>query len=257
MVTVTGSPLAANPVADYPVICQGISTQLHAMAGGGSGNYTYAWTSIPSGFTSSIANPIVSPMESTSYQLTINDGFNQASGSVTVHVNPRPVIHLGGDTILCIYDTLVLDAGNPNSFYYWSNGATTRTISISTSGIGFDIQTYSVRVINTYGCADSATITVTFSFAGCTSVTEKVNPSSLSIWPNPGKGIFTLKIVPVSGPFRLSVINLLGVVIHQEEINASPGKFLKDIDFSALKSGVYLLRITDQQGDRILKLVIR
>jgi hypothetical protein len=258
MVTVTGSPLSANPVVDSPVICQGTSTQLHAMPGGGSGNYTFSWTSNPAGFTSSLENPIVSPMQSTSFELTLNDGFNQTTGSVTVHVNPRPVIHLGPvDTSVCVYDSVVLDAGNPNSVYYWSNGATTRTITVSTTGIGFEVQSYSVKVINSYGCTDSAKIMVTFSFASCTSISEKVNPSSLSIWPNPGQGIFTLKIEPISGPFRLSVINLLGVVIHQEEIIARPGKFLKDLDFSALKSGVYFIRITGQKEDKTLKLVIR
>jgi hypothetical protein len=228
------------------------------MAGGGSGTYTYSWTSNPPGFTSSVADPIVSPMESTSYELVLNDGFNQTSGSVIVHVNPRPVIHLGPtDTTLCVYDTLMLDAGNPNSFYYWSNGATTQKITVSTSGIGFDIQSYSVRVVNNYGCVDSANINVTFSFAACTAIWEKVNTSSLSIWPNPGQGIFTLKIEPVTGPFRLTVFNLLGVVIHQEEIMATPGKFLKDLDFSGLNSGVYFLRISNPQGDKTLKLVIR
>lgn len=258
MVTVTGSPLSANPVTDYPVICQGASTQLHAMAGGGSGNYSYTWTSNPTGFTSTLENPVVSPMVSTSYELTLNDGFNQATGSVTVHVNPRPVIHLGpADTAVCIYDTVVLDAGNPNSVYYWSNGATTRTITVSTPGIGVDVQSYSVKVINTFGCIDSAKIIVTFSFAPCTGIREKIIPSALSIWPNPGQGIFTLKIELVTGPFRLSVINLLGIVVHQEEIITAPGKFLKDLDFSALKSGVYFIRITGQQEDRTLKLVIR
>lgn len=258
MVTVTGSPLSANLVVDHPVICLGTSTQLHAMAGGGSGNYTYTWTSNPLGFTSSLANPVVSPMVSTSYELVLSDGFNQASGSITVHVNPRPVIHLGpADTTVCIYDTVVLDAGNPNSDYYWSNGATSRTITASTSGIGADIQSYSVRVVNAFGCSDSSTININFSFGPCTGIWEKPSLSSLSVWPNPGQGIFTLKIEPVSGPFKLSVINLLGIVIHQEEINAKPGKLLKDLDFSGLKSGVYFIRITNQQEDSTLKLVIR
>lgn len=258
MVTVTGSPLSANPVADHPVICQGTSTQLHAMAGGGSGNYSYSWTSNPAGFTSSLENPVVSPMVSTSYELTLSDGFNQATGSVTVHVDPRPVIHLGpADTTVCIYDTIILDAGNPNSVYYWSNGATSQTVMVSTSGIGFDIQSYSVKVINAFGCTDSAKINITFTFGACTSIQEKVHPSNLSIWPNPGNGIFTLKIEPVSGPFRLSVLNLLGVVIRQEEIITRPGKFLKDLDFSGLKSGVYFIRISGREEERTLKLVIR
>ena len=91
----------------------------------------------------------------------------------------------------------------------------------------------------------------------CTSIHEKTNPSSLSIYPNPGQGIFTLKIDPVAGSFRLSIVDLLGLVVHQEDINARPGKFLKDLDFSGLKSGVYIIRITSPQDDRTLKLVIQ
>ena len=258
IVTVTGGPLAVNPVTDNPVICQGVSTQLHAMTGGGSGTYTYSWTSDPPGFTSTLENPVVSPVTSTNYELTVSDGFHQATGSVTVHVNPSPYIHLGSpDTSVCIYDTVILDAGNPNSVYYWSNGATTQKISVSSSGIGFEIQNFGVTVINPYGCADSAKITIKFSFASCTGIWEKVNPSPLSVYPNPNKGLFTVKIEPISGPFRLSVLNLLGIVILQEEINARPGKFLKDFDFSMLRSGIYFLRISDQKTDRTLKLVIQ
>lgn len=39
--------------ASPPIVCSGVSSQLLALAYGGSGNYTYSWTSIPSGFTSS------------------------------------------------------------------------------------------------------------------------------------------------------------------------------------------------------------
>jgi len=258
MVTVTGSPLAADPVADHPVICLGTSTMLHAMAGGGSGTYTYSWTSQPPGFSSAQPNPVVSPLQSTSYEVTIDDGFHQASGSVTVHVNPRPVIYLGpADTTLCVYDSITLDAGNPNSYYYWSNGATSRAINISTSGIGYDYQTYTVKVINEYGCLDSAKINVTFTFSACTGIREKGGSPSLTVWPNPGHGIFTLKIEQLKGPCSLSLVDILGIVIRKEEINAVPGNFERDFDFSDLKPGVYIIRITGRLEDRTVKLVIR
>ena len=98
---------------------------------------------------------------------------------------------------------------------------------------------------------------ITFSFSPCVGIKEKVNPSSLAIWPNPNQGIFTLKAEPVTGPFRLLVVNLLGVVVHEEEIMARPGKLVKDLDFSDLRPGVYFIRIPGQQGDRTLKLVVR
>jgi len=257
-VTITGSPLSVHPVADRPVICQGVSTQLHAMAGGGSGNYTFSWTSQPPGFTSTLENPVVSPMEPTSYEVLINDGFNQSNGSVTVHVNPRPVIHLGpADTTLCVYDNLVLDAGNPNSSYYWSNGATSQSISVSSSGIGFDMQFYTVKVINESGCVDSTGILVTFTFSACTGIGENGSTPSLSIRPNPTQGLFTLSIENLNGPFRLSVINPLGILIRQEDIIAAPGNFSKVFDFSDLNPGLYFIGVFDRKDDRIIKLLIR
>lgn len=258
MVTVTGSPLSSAPVAQHPVICQGNSTQLFALASGGSGNYTFSWTSTPPGFTSTLENPIVSPMETTNYQVVISDGFNQAAGSVNVNVDPRPVIHLGpADTTICVYDTLTLDAGNPYSAYYWSNGATGRTLTVSTTGIGYDFQNYRVRVINAYGCIDSSKINVIFSFDACTGITEKTLRSKVKIWPNPGKGKFTLSIEPVHDSFNLSVINLLGEMIRDEKIMARPGKFEQEFDYSSLRPGVYFLRITGQLDERTLKLIIR
>ena len=38
--------------ASPALICTGSSAQLDALAYGGSGNYTYSWTSLPAGFTS-------------------------------------------------------------------------------------------------------------------------------------------------------------------------------------------------------------
>ncbi len=46
-------------------VCQGESVQLNAIPSGGSGNYSYSWTSAPEGFTSNIPNPSVTPQVTT------------------------------------------------------------------------------------------------------------------------------------------------------------------------------------------------
>ncbi|MCF8378208.1 MAG: choice-of-anchor J domain-containing protein [Bacteroidales bacterium] len=71
-------------------ICEGDSSQLNGTASGGSGNYSYLWTSDPPGFTSSEPNPIVYPDETTNYMLEINDGFVSMYDSVTVVVHQLP-----------------------------------------------------------------------------------------------------------------------------------------------------------------------
>ena len=71
-------------------ICQNESTQLGAAAVPGS---TYSWTSVPIGFTSTEANPIVMPLVTTTYTVveTVTATGCNASNDVTVTVNPIPV----------------------------------------------------------------------------------------------------------------------------------------------------------------------
>lgn len=52
----------------------------------------------------------------------------------TVTVTIPPVVSLGNDTIISSCNSILLDAGNPASYFYWSNGATTQKISIKKAG---------------------------------------------------------------------------------------------------------------------------
>ena len=256
-ITVTGSPLQCNPVANPAILCLGTATQLFAMAGGGSGSYTWAWSSIPPGFTSTAENPMVSPLETTSYTVSVNDGFNTKSGLVNVTVRPKPVFPAWGtDTVVCIFDTLKLDAGNPGGSYYWSNGATTQTIIVQSTGVGADNQYYLVKVVNDYGCLDSADVTVDFSFDACTGIDELPLPGTLRIHPNPASGILHLELNSTGKSIAISVVNALGIPVISEQIRKiQPGIFTRDYDFSRLPKGLYLFRVTDGDLIRVAKVV--
>jgi len=245
-------------VAGQPVLCKGTSTQLYTMAGGGTGNYTYSWSSVPAGFSSSLANPVVTPLQTTTYYVTVNDGYNQVSGSVNVVVNPVPVISLGAaDTTICIYDTLLLDAGNPGCSYYWSNGATTQTILVETTGIGFDVQTYTVRVINPYACVDSATINVYFSFSACTGTEEQTGDAHIRIFPNPNHGSFTVSVGNIRENLGLTVENLAGQTAWTGTIVASSaGTSEKNIDLPLLPKGIYIVRIKGTGTMAVRKIIV-
>lgn len=83
-------PLAISATAVPSVICSGQSSQLNAGATGGSGTYTYTWTSNPAGFTSNVANPVVNPTVTTIYYIEVTDGINTATDDVTVTVETTP-----------------------------------------------------------------------------------------------------------------------------------------------------------------------
>lgn len=76
-----------------------------------------------------------------------------ASDTITVTVNPDPVVNVGNDTTVC--GSILLDAGNPGSSYLWCDGTTTQTAVITSS------TTCTVMVTDTNGCSGTDTIAVT------------------------------------------------------------------------------------------------
>lgn len=93
IISVTGGPLSVTATATPTSLCAGSTSQLNALASGGSSTFTYLWSSNPPGLSSSLQNPIVSPVVTTIYTITVNDGFNNVTSSVTVTVNPIPTAY--------------------------------------------------------------------------------------------------------------------------------------------------------------------
>ena len=118
----SGFPLAVQVIADPAEVCPGGSSQLQAMPTGGTGNYTYNWTSDPPGFTSTEAEPVVYPEETTTYFVEVDDGENTVSGQVTVTLLTLPETPAmpEGETSLCFgeYQTVYSTNGSTNSDSY-------------------------------------------------------------------------------------------------------------------------------------------
>jgi gliding motility-associated-like protein len=101
------------------------------------------------GATSNIIT--VSPTATTKYFVTVNDGITTCRDSITVTVSDIGSFNPLQDTIKVCGDSTILDAGAGYARYNWSNGATTRTISVKASG------KYFVTVANVSGCSASDT----------------------------------------------------------------------------------------------------
>lgn len=279
-VTPAGDILAAFPYAPDNIICLEESTQLFAGPTGGSGNYiSYKWTSNKTGWTSTSANPTVTPNTTTIYTVEVDDGYNLTTGSVEIKVDPLPLINLIPtdpatlDKIVinsnvnpfiigaCVFDSIIVSAGNPGAVYVWDNGWTEQQILISTSGIVYDQQTYSVQVTDrTTGCSESATITVNFTFDNCSYGVEEILASEkLKVYPNPsGSGLFNLEMTEISGEVQLSVFNSHGKLISQES-HFVPVKsdFKQIINLSDKSRDVYLLQLTSDTMTLTRKLIIK
>ncbi|PKP02899.1 MAG: hypothetical protein CVU14_02730 [Bacteroidetes bacterium HGW-Bacteroidetes-9] len=271
-ITIVGGPLQVNPVADDPTICRNETTTIRAVPGGGSNNYvSYAWTSVPAGFTSNLPNPEVSPNVTTDYYVTVNDGFNITEGSVHVAVNQLPSINLipndpkvqviDQNTIgICVYDTITIDAGNPGAQYLWSNGATDQTIEIKTSGISFDVQEYQVNVMNLATmCENNATITAYFTFQNCSyGIEDLESDQRMMIYPNPSAdGKFKVVIEDLSGELQLEVYSSIGKLLSSQTLTVQTGsRFETCADLGNYSNGVYILKLTGKDVVILKRLII-
>jgi hypothetical protein len=145
-VTATINPLPATPTitASGPTtFCSGGSVTLTSSAGS-----SYLWST--GATTQSI---IVTTSGSYTVRVTNTNGCQSAvSAATTVIVNPlpaTPTITANGPTTFCSGGNVTLTS-SAGTTYLWSNGATTQSIIVTTSG------SYTVRVTNTNGCQSAA-----------------------------------------------------------------------------------------------------
>ena len=126
-------------------ICSGTTLTLNA----GAGFDSYQWNT---GATTSSINVSAGG----TYSVTVTAGLCSARDTINITVVNTPVVDLGPNQNACNGNTVQLDAGNPGATYQWNTGATTQTITVSSSG------TYSVTVTNAGLCSATDQVTITF-----------------------------------------------------------------------------------------------
>src|SRR6185437_12471338 len=102
-------------------VCKGNSTPIGSPPVSG---HTYSWLSIPSGFTSTLSNPFVSPLTTTTYYLTENVGNVgcRIIDSVKVTVNPLPPQIKSSPVSVCAGDSVSIGANaTAGNTYQWSS----------------------------------------------------------------------------------------------------------------------------------------
>jgi hypothetical protein len=150
--------LEARTISDTLSLCAGTSINIGRSTISG---YVYTWTSIAgSAYTSSSANPSVSPSVSTTYKLVVSSADGKCtpdSATVRINVSQRmtqlPLI----DTFFCGGNSVTLNAQSGMIFYEWKNRVATfsgaaRLVSSS--------DTLSLRMIDVNGCFYTDTVIV-------------------------------------------------------------------------------------------------
>jgi gliding motility-associated-like protein len=130
------SPMSIITSPDITEICPFIPMTIGAQVSGGSGQYTYLWTTnnVVSGTTDSL---LVNPGSSSTYLITATDNCGnsiQDSVSYTI-LSPPLVLQMNGPFQICpgdSVDLLVTATGGYGNYYYsWSTTETTAQIAVA------------------------------------------------------------------------------------------------------------------------------
>ncbi|MCD4788518.1 MAG: choice-of-anchor L domain-containing protein, partial [Bacteroidales bacterium] len=134
------------------MICDGMEVEIWVTTENGIPPYTYEWFDLP--FTTDTIT--VSPDTTTTYVVNVMDMcLDTVSDSVLVTVFPSPDIDLGPDSVMiCMGDTLILNAGGGYLGYLWQDGSEDSTYMVTQTG------NYAVLVTGPGGCTGSDEIYV-------------------------------------------------------------------------------------------------
>jgi hypothetical protein len=235
MVKVNSNSLTIVPQAT--TICKGNAANISA-----SGAITYTWSN-----GVMFASIPVSPSVTTSYQVNATDIHNCViSNTMNVIVSPLPVVSISASkTLVCKGESVTL-TGNGATTYTWNNGSAGGSLS---NTLPVDVPYYfSVTGTDALGCKNTASVTI--SVAKCIGINESNQvESEINLLPNPGPGLFSLKVEEVTTHLNLTVYNELGMLVKTQDVVSTESK----LDLQNQKSGIYFVRISN--GERVLKVV--
>jgi gliding motility-associated-like protein len=158
VVTINPTPIITTN--NDTAVCDGICVQLNT-----NGGVSYIWTPTTGLSNGTIANPLACPLITTTYVVSGVDANGcSSSDTVTITINPLPIVDAGNDQGICVSGAVVIGGaptGPSGATYLWSPGATLDDNTLSNpTATPLVTTTYTVTVTDTNGCVDFDVITI-------------------------------------------------------------------------------------------------
>ena len=135
--TLNTNPAVGQVYAFTPPVasCPGTNALISAGATNGGAPYTYSWTSVPPGFTSTASAINVKPDVTTTYNVIVTDNCGATSpGSATVTVTANPLIVTPSLTSVCGNNPVTINVSGAGSYSFFPNyGIASSTLTSITS----------------------------------------------------------------------------------------------------------------------------
>jgi hypothetical protein len=236
------------------------STTLTVNAYGGSGSYTYNWSSIPAGFASTLQSPKVAPADTTKYICVTSDGTLTRNDTVKVNVQHMPLSNAGADTIVCWYVTSIDLHGMASNY---------KALGWTTSGSGtFDNSSQlntvyrpsqadklagsvnlNLVAIANVPCTGNTTSTRKITFDVCTGTgSNAASQASFILQPNPARTSVTVNVTGLSAnAATLTIRSLEGKIMYESSLKTDGSALSHQIDLNGYAKGLYIVQLKSDE----------
>lgn len=196
--------------------------------------------------TSTQQNPEVSYNQPGTYSVSLTVSNSSNTQTITVDdfikVFESPEVTMEAIENMCItWPVHQLTEGSPAGGEYSGDGVTDGSFYPEAAGLGDHIITYTF--VDENGCENSAEQTIFVD--ACTGIQE--NDAALSLYPNPSRGIFTLTSADALLDAKISVRNIFGAAVFQQNhVDLASGESF-EIKLNESASGLYYIIIESDQ----------
>ena len=176
--TVSINPNTPVTASSNSPICEGDNLTMNTIAGS-----SYSWTG-PNGFTSTIQNPTISNITTTSsglYSVTVTNACGTGTSNTQVQVGQKPTAGITvTETVICEGDTVYLTANGGSSYYWYGpNGfnsilSTPTVTNFSSANIG----EYYLVATNNDNCSDTTVVNLSLNESTCFFIPSVFTPNN-------------------------------------------------------------------------------
>jgi hypothetical protein len=179
----------------------------------------------------------------TNVYVDVNGCDSTVTLDLTVNYGPTDAtVTQNGDTL-----TVTVTTGTAPYTYEWNTGETTQSILPDSSG------TYYCVVTDTNGCEDWSN-----QYIYSTTDVSEVFVNNLLVYPNPTRGILNVEFDNIDNKISsLSIVNILGDIIYNENIENKTSKYSIKIDLSKYANGIYFVKLKTEDRYLSKKIILQ
>ena len=254
--------LYADPTAQPQTACFGDSIRLLAQVGGGTGDYSYLWTTDTEDWFSEESNPKVLTFRNTMYYVIISDGYSSLLDSVSVELEkPQHIETHPADIYLSENEEALFEvkASGTNLSFQWRKDGIVLQNSRNYSGVNSPqliissadqshAGIYDVRVSGACGDIYSDSAELFVALASGNAWIQRIN-----VFPNPTSGVLNIEFPKAHKNITIQAEDFSGRLLWAETIEAS--KTFRT-NMGHLPSGIYFIKIYTVSQSAVFKIFL-